>query len=318
MINDDPLVKFIKLLGQEGLEDVLNLYYGTYRATVSDNKDDQKRGRVRVIFDDFGHTQEYKAWIPPAMPVGKDHGSFWVPEIGDSVRVVFANGNLATPRCYFGGWYGKEEVPVEFAYSSDGRPVKRGFITRMGHSLVFSDEPDNEYIRMTWHKPDSGDEAVTDPSKTADRDRGDWSYFEFEPDGSFILANKNGSMMKFDASKPKQSILFIDEHGNSITTGSNGAKIVDKDGDYVELGKEKVNVVAKKTINCMGTTINLSSGGVNIGQGAAMSAVLWEPLLAWLSTHTHPTGVGPSGPAAAAPTGPPPPTIASQSVKLKP
>lgn len=318
MIGDDPFVQFLDAVMSEGLEDVLNLFYGTYRAQVSDNKDEEGRGRIKVILSDLGHTEEYDVWIQPAMRVGADHGSFWPPEIGDFVRVTFSNGDLSTPRCYFGGFYGKENVPTEFAYSSDHRPVKRGFITRMGHSLVFSDEADNEYIRMTWHKADSGDEAVSDPSKTADRDQGEWSYFEFEPDGSFIVANKKGTMVKFDASKPKQSFLVIDENGNSITMGSKGTKVMDKDGDFVDLTEQKINLVAKKTVNVMGTTINLNAGGVNVGQAAAMKPVLEELLLPYLqlvATHVHPAPGGATGPSPAIMVVPP---ISSKSVKLKP
>ena len=320
MIGQDfPLLDLIRNLMNKGLEDTLSLFYGTYEARVSDNKDPQHRGRIKVVLESFSHTTEYGEWIRPAMRVGADHGQFWPPEEGDTVRVVFSAGDQNVPVAYFGGWFGTEEVPAEFAYSSDDRPVKRGFVTRMGHSFVFSDEPDNEYIRMTWHKADPDDEAVSDPSKTADREQGEWSYFEFEPDGSFIAANKNGTMIKFDASKPKQSLLMIDEHGNSSTFGEKGIKQIDKAGQIVELNadKKKINVVAKKSINAAAETVNLAAGSVNVGQNASMKAVLWEPLLAWLSVHTHPTGVGPSGPASAAPTGPPPPTIASTSVKLK-
>ncbi len=317
MIGDDPLVQFIESMSREGLEDTLGLYYGTYRARVTNNKDETGRGLIKVVLSDMSHTQEYNEWIPPAFPVGDQHGFFWPPEEGDFVRVAFATGDLSTPRCYFGGFFGKDKVPVEFAYSSDKRPVKRGFVTRMGHSFVFSDEPDNEYIRMTWHKADSGDPAVSNPSKTADREQGEWSYFEFEPDGSFIAANKNGTMIKFDASKPKQALLMIDEHGNSFTMGSKGAKLVDKDGDYVDLTNEKINVVAKKTVNVMGTTINLGAGGVNIGQNAKASPVLEEllkPYLQLIATHIHPVSGAATGPSPALTVVPP---ISSKSVKLK-
>ena len=94
---------------------------------------------------------------------------------------------------------------------------------------------------------------------------------------------------------------------------------VDKDGDFVDLTDQKINVVAKKTVNVMGTTINLNAGGVNIGQAAAMKPVLEELLLPYLqlvATHIHPVpGVGATGVAPAIAVVPP---ISSMSVKLKP
>ena len=100
--------------------------------------------------------------------------------------------------------------------------------------------------------------------------------------------------------------------------GSKGTKVVDKDGDYVDLSDKKINVVAKKTINVMGTTINLNAGGVNIGQGAALKPVLEELLLPYLqlvATHVHPA---PGGATSPSPTIAVVPQISSKSVKLKP
>jgi len=64
----------------------------------------------------------------------------------------------------------------------------------------------------------------------------------------------------------------------------------------------------------VGGTVNVGAGGVLLGADlATFSAVLGEPLMTWLATHNHGTGVGPSTP----PIIPPPPTILSQSIKLK-
>jgi uncharacterized protein involved in type VI secretion and phage assembly len=308
----EVLFEWIDSIRQQGLESTLQLFYGIYRGTVVSNEDPEERGRVQIRVDDLAHTSSSEVWVPPMFDMaGNKKGSFFPPEEGDWVRVVFHMGDPSIPFAYMGGWFGNTDKAPEFAYSN-GRPEKRGFITRMGQSLLFSDEPGNEFVRLLWHKPAASDPALNDPSRTADRTTGNFSFLELTKDGSVQIANKNGSLMLMDATQKNVSV--ISQQGHALTLSDDGITIVDKDGNLISINGGKVNVVASGSVTVSGSTVNLSSAGVYLGNPASASAVCGEALMTWLTSHTHSTGVGPSGPPIIAP----PPTILSKSVKLKP
>lgn len=301
-----------------GLE-YFKVFPGLYRGIVTRVDDPEKRGRIQALVPGAGQVQPANVWIKPTSAgAGTNRGMFWPPEKGDTVFVSFAQGRPSKPELYLGGWYGSpdqvSDVPGEFPYTNSV-PQKRGFVTRMGHSIVFSDEKDNEYVRVTWHKADGGDAAqdlTQEVSATADREKGDFSFFELTKTGSIQMANKSGSYMFMDAEG--KAISLVSEQGHAVTMTDDGVTIMDKLGNLIALDKGKLNIVVDGNVNLTAGTVNLSAGGVNLGSPAPMSVPLGELLLTWLTSHTHPTGVGPSGP----PIVPPTPALLSKSIKVKP
>ncbi len=137
-------------------------YYGVYRGTVSDNKDPENRGRIQAHVPAVGQQFAVNVWIDPAFPgAGLDRGMFWPPHIGDSVRVCFDQGDPSKPNIYWGGWFGTEDLPSEFDSGAGETPVKRGFITRGGHSIVFDDTDGEQSLEITWRKLSESDETKT-------------------------------------------------------------------------------------------------------------------------------------------------------------
>jgi len=303
---------FLERLARAGLE-AFRRYYGDYRAIVTRNDDPEERGRIQAVCPAVGQDQALDLWIDPAFAgAGDDRGNFWPPEVGDAVRVCFECGDPSKPDVYYGGWFGYDprDLPVEFQYSNSV-PQRRGMVTRMGHLLVFNDEPGNERVRLLWHKPDPGDPALTDPKESADRTQGEYSFLSFNEDGSIQLVNKEGSNINMNATDG--NITIMDQNGNTITLNSSGVQMVDKAGNYVLLANGECSVTASKNIHLTGPTVNIKGGTVAIGDGASKSLVFGEDLLTWLNKHQHPTGTGPSGP----PIEPALPAMLSQSVKTR-
>lgn len=305
-----------------GLEEGFRLFTGMYRGKVTDNKDPEHRGRVKVQMGDFGHETAMNTWVDPVFALaGQDRGAFYPPEVGDLVRVIFFAGDQSQPFAYFPGWFIDGALPSEFKHGADHTPYVRGFVSRGGHSLLMSDEPDNEFVKLVWHQPASGDASKSDPSKSAARaPKGKTSMLSFSKDGGFQLVSNSGEATLSYLPKANGAgaqFQLLDSYSNNITMDDEGIKIQDTKANMIGMYGGEVNIICGKAINVSAPEINFGSGGVSIGSPAIMSAVLGEPLLTWLAAHTHPTGVGPSGPAAVGPTGPPPPTILSKSVKLK-
>jgi hypothetical protein len=91
--------------------------------------------------------------------------------------------------------------------------------------------------------------------------------------------------------------FIIDDDNISITHKSGSVITMDKDGKVSIKGSKEVDLDADKIV-VTGKTVDIKGGKVTVGEGASMSAVLGENLAEWLDQHIHPTGTGPSGPAA--------------------
>jgi|WetSurMetagenome_2_1015567.scaffolds.fasta_scaffold92574_2 uncharacterized protein involved in type VI secretion and phage assembly len=260
-----------------GLE-FYRIYPGLYRAIVTRNDDPETRGRIQAHVASM-QSEAPDIWIKPAFSgAGKNRGLFWPPEVGDSVFVSFYNGNPSRPELYIGGWFGypddATEVPSELGYSSD-KPDIRGIVTRMGHVLLFRDEPGNEGVELIWNKPNTGDEALSDDSKTATRpgsasQGGGTASLKFESDGSIQVTDNATPNQKIRLDATSKEITIEDAYGNKVTLGASGVTI-------------------KGTV-------------VKVGENAVEPSVKGQSWLAWEAGHVHSTPVGPSGPPTVAPT----------------
>ena len=86
---------------------------GVAVALVTDNKDPDGLGRVKVRYPWHSQsTQSYWARIASPM-AGKDRGTVFYPEVGDEVLVVFDREDLRFPYVLGGLWNGKDPILKE-------------------------------------------------------------------------------------------------------------------------------------------------------------------------------------------------------------
>lgn len=203
---------FFQNLVLHGLE-YFNKYYGTYMGIVQRNDDPTGRGRIQVYCPEAGHQEPGPAvWVLPASSgAGSDRGSFWPPEVGDTVWVAFSQGHSAKPQTYWGGWFGKDDVPSEFAYDDD-KPRKRGMVTRGGHRIIFSDTPGDEFIEIAWFKPDSYPDEEID---TPDRSAGKTAFLKFVEDSIVLQVKDTKTQIIIEDGK-----ITIDAEQVEIATGA--------------------------------------------------------------------------------------------------
>jgi len=288
--------EFLLRVRNQGLE-WLGIYYGIYRAKVVDNsgpKDKQGQGIITVLVPSIGDTATTspRTAYPMTGFAGGDYGSKLLPNSKDFVWVMFENGRVDMP-VWTGGWWGKSELPPEFE-----KTTRNGIKTPGGHSILFSDDPDNRFVRITWHSDDSGSD--------------EFAFLELTKDGGIAMSNKSGSSLFLSAEN--ENILAVSEQGHSVSLTEDGISLTDKDGNIISIDKGDITVLSNGDATVSAQTVNLKSGSVFLGDPAVFSGVLGELLVEWLGTHIHGTGVGPSSPALQAPKLP---IILSQSVKLK-
>jgi uncharacterized protein involved in type VI secretion and phage assembly len=111
---------------------------GVVIGQVSDNRDPERLGRVRLTFP-WLHDEFVSDWARTVQAgAGKGRGALIVPEVGDEVLVAFEQGSFQRPYVLGGLHNGVDTPPkgdVELIDSSSGAIDRRAFVSRTGHAL---------------------------------------------------------------------------------------------------------------------------------------------------------------------------------------
>jgi phage baseplate assembly protein V len=107
---------------------------GVWNAIVTDNKDPEKLGRVKVKFP-VREGELQTDWIRIATLMGgNDMGLLFLPEVNDEVLIAFLMGRLDQP-VVIGSLWNKKNKPPAPHEKNDIRKIK----TRSGHEIIFDD-----------------------------------------------------------------------------------------------------------------------------------------------------------------------------------
>jgi len=117
-------------------EDRADRIYEAVVGVVTDNKDPDKLGRVKVHIPTLPE-QDQSWWAPVAAPgAGNDRGWFFLPEIDDEVLVLFAHGDVRRPVVLGAIWNGKDKPSDK----NDGNNERRTIVSREGSKITFDDD----------------------------------------------------------------------------------------------------------------------------------------------------------------------------------
>ncbi|MBU1430852.1 hypothetical protein KKF91_09880 [Myxococcota bacterium] len=134
-------------LGRRKPTDHRNRPAGAVVGVVTNNQDPLNQGRVKLRFPWLNDSLE-STWARIAQPyAGGGRGSFWLPEVGDELVVVFDRAAPDNPFVIGGVWNGEDPVPPPG--NPDGQNNHKIFRTRNGHQLIFDDTAGGEKITLT-------------------------------------------------------------------------------------------------------------------------------------------------------------------------
>ena len=118
-------------------------FYGVTVGIVTNNKDEEGLGRIKVKFPWLSERDE-SYWARVLTPMaGKERGIYFLPEVEDEVLVAFAHGDIESAYILGSVWNGKDKPPET---NDDGKNNRRIIKSRSGHQIIFDDTEDKEKI----------------------------------------------------------------------------------------------------------------------------------------------------------------------------
>lgn len=274
----------------------------TFVGRVTDNEDPEQRGRIKVAcaalmgVDDNGDPVEYPAWVPPRFPMTEstdgeiaDSGFFFVPNVGTTVefQITIASSfdqspgqaSISNPDPRWLGcvWNPADELNEDF---TTNYPNRQGWRTRTGHLLMFDQTEDDEKIILR-HGGTGKDGAG--------------SFMSFTKEGNVIIATEGGQMIYINDEDGEVTVL--DKNSNLIGLNSDGITLAQGgSGQMIDMNDQGVFITVAGNCTVTANDVTLSAGSVNLGATAIESVIKGQTFQTLFNAHTHPTGVGPSGP----------------------
>jgi phage protein D len=228
------------LLGLAASAPEQRLGEGVVPAVVSDVRDPDKLGRVKVTFPWLSSNNE-SGWARITQPwVGKDYGAVFVPEVKDEVLVAFEQGDFARPYVV-GGLYNGQDKPVtgDTPLVDDGAGTVnvRRMASRKKHAIELVDKFGGEGIFVR-----TGDGKAK---------------VELDVANTSILVSSDGSVTISGA----KDVKVTSTGGSTEISGAKGLTLSSASGD-VEIGGRAVKVNAKGQMDLKATGVAVLQGQV--------------------------------------------------------
>ncbi len=136
-----PIPKELLNLGREGNSQIL----GVVAALVTDNKDPEERGRIKIKFPWMGD-EAGEAWARlVTLMSGNNRGIVFYPDVDDEVLVAFEHGDIDSPYIIGALWNGVDKPPEK---NSEGENNIKLIKTRSGHVIKLDDTDGSEKIEI--------------------------------------------------------------------------------------------------------------------------------------------------------------------------
>jgi phage protein D/phage baseplate assembly protein gpV len=123
---------------------------GVVVGQVTSVKDPDNEARVKLSFPWLSDNYE-SDWVRIVqVGAGNERGLVVVPEVNDEVLVAFEHGDIRRPYVVGGLYSGvdKPQLGETFIDQGTGEVRRRGFVSRLGHSIVFFDDDRQQGIAL--------------------------------------------------------------------------------------------------------------------------------------------------------------------------
>ena len=121
-------------------------------AIVTNLKDPDNFGRVKVKFPSL--SEDFESWWawPVQLGAGPNRGTSWLPEVNDEVLIAFDQGMFDEPYVLGGLYNGRDKAGKGWAAhvnSGDGKVKRRAFTSRTGMIIEFLEEAQQSTLTVS-------------------------------------------------------------------------------------------------------------------------------------------------------------------------
>ncbi|MGV0028543.1 phage baseplate assembly protein V [Phormidesmis priestleyi] len=209
---------------------------------VSNNKDPQGWGRVRVKFPTLTEVDESSWARVVRVGAGADRGFDCLPEINDEVLVAFEHGDIHRPYVIGGVWNEKDAPPEKVDDTIvDGKVRLRTIKTRTGHTLQFVEE----------------DKAKSKAGVCVTTKEGHHLYLN-DSEKFIEVKTKGGHILRLDDSDKTIAMTSTGDIALKAGTTGTSRKISLNAGEIALTGTQKI------TLTVGGSTIEVTPTGIKI------------------------------------------------------
>jgi uncharacterized protein involved in type VI secretion and phage assembly len=263
--------------------------YGVVVGVVTNNKDPENLGRVKVKFPWLQASDEsYWARIATHM-AGSDRGSFFLPEAGDHLLVAFEHGDINYPFVLGALWTSGQRPPFD---NADGKNNIRAIKSRSGHLLIFddNDEENKEKIIIKTNKgyeiilndgageilikTRGGHQAVLDDARkeiSINSKEGNQLLLNDEIHRIQLTTTDGHMMVLDDQSKAITITDFALENTLNIAYGEHKITITSMNGDIkLEAPNGKITLSAKEIQTTSKTSTKIEAIGTMVIKGTVV------------------------------------------------
>jgi len=192
--------------------------YGVVVAIVTNNKDPEGLGRVKVRYPWSAESDESYWARTMSFMAGKERGAFFLPDVGDEVLIAFEHGDIEHPVVLGALWNGKDKPPEK---NTDGKNNIKKIRSRSGHELIFNDDKSSGKEKIEVH-------------------------------------TAGGHQILLDDSKGKEKITIKDKSGNTIEIDSVKNEIKIKSSMSISLEAQTIEIKANATLTLKGGIVKIN------------------------------------------------------------
>jgi phage baseplate assembly protein gpV len=220
---------------EASIDEAKKKYYGVTVGKVINPLDPMMLGRVQVQLP-FIDSLDLSPWARVAVPMaGMLHGTYFIPNIGDEVLVVFEHGDVNAPYIIGCLWNAMAPPPLPSPV-----PQIRAIRTLAGNQIVFTEAPPSVTIQTAPTPPAA---LPAPPTPTG-------------PYQTIMLSSAGIQIMS------PTPIQIVSPTGIQIMAGTN---IINLTPDGITItGTPNLNLAAAGVVNITGTAINITGGLVKI------------------------------------------------------
>lgn len=216
-------------------------FHGVYPAVVSDIKDPQNLGRVKLALPWL--SKDYVSdWCRIIqLGAGKDVGLQMMPRPKEEVVVAFENGQLDSP-VILGSVFGKTTGKIPNSQLiKNGRPLITALTTKAGHQLIFDDDNDSSSITLQMKNGNTCSVVMTDKGGITITTKGDRSVTIKSSQNVVVQAEKSAKVSANDVSIDSKGPIKIQGKGK------------------LDISAPNVGITAQSALRLKGTNVSIDA-----------------------------------------------------------